>query len=141
MSNNSVMAPNDGKSKISVVASIAPAARTATLQGTGVSLVNYNSAVVVFKAGTVTDGTPTPSLEDSVDGTTWVAVASEYIDGTLAAMTTGSVQTVNYKGGKAHVRPVITFTGAVTGAECDAFVILGDPRHAPTGVSSSVYIN
>lgn len=142
MANDSRMAPIDGKSCISIVSSLTPAVRTATATGTDVLLENYNSAVFVFKAGVVTDGTPTPTLEHSVNGTSgWTTVAAGDIDGTLVAMTTGSIQTVNYKGNNAHVRAVITFTGATTGALCDSFAILGNPRHAPTGVSSSVYIN
>ena len=96
--------------------------------GTGVSLSNNVSAVVVFEAGAVTDGTHTPTVEESNDGTTWTTVAAEDLHGTLVAVTTANdplVQTVGYKGSAGNIRAVWTDATSTTGGVTGALIILG----------------
>ena len=91
--------------------------------GTTVSLADNVSAVVVFEAGAVTDGTHTPTVEESNDGSTWSTVAATDLHGSLVAVTTANdplVQVVGYKGEMGNIRAVWTdatsTTGAITGA-------------------------
>lgn len=96
--------------------------------GTGVNFSNNVSVVVVFEAGTVTDGTHTPSLEESNDGSSWSAVAAADLHGTLAAVTSAesdTVQAVGYKGEMSNVRAVWTDAGSTTGGVTGALVVLG----------------
>ena len=51
--------------QIAETTSFEPAAKTATVTGTGVDLQGYESATVLIAVGTVTDGTHTPKLQDS----------------------------------------------------------------------------
>ena len=86
------MTTRDLKSNIDIVTSLAPAARTATASGTGVDLRGYESAVASFIVGTVTDGTHTPSVEESDDDSTYTAVAAADLLGSLAALASDTVQ-------------------------------------------------
>lgn len=121
----------DLKSKIGVVQCIAAAAITATAEGTGVDLQGFNSACVVFSPGTITDGTHTPSVEESDDNSNWTTVADADLQGTLAALASNTIQRVGYKGNKRYIRAVSTVAGASTGGVYGADVILGDPSLAP----------
>ena len=76
----------DLKQTTDVKNSLAPAARTATANGTGVDLANFASAEVAFVVGTITDGTHTPSVQESDDDSTYTAVAAADLIGTLAAL-------------------------------------------------------
>ena len=84
--------------------------RTATVNGTGIAL-RGPGALVVFGADTVTDGTHTPKVQESTDNSTWSDVAAADLNGTLAAITAASVQTVGYQGTKPYIRLVVTVTG------------------------------
>lgn len=121
----------DIKSNADVAHSLAPAARTASANGAGVDLQGYESAMAVFYAGVVTDGTHTPSLEESDDNSTFTAVAAAHQQGTLAVLTANVPQRVGYVGLKRYIRPVITAAGTTTGAVTSAFVVRGDPAVAP----------
>lgn len=121
----------DLKSNISEVTSLAPAARTATANGTGVDLKGFGSAEVLFVPGTITDGTHTPSVMESDDNSTYTAVAAADLDGTLAALASTTNQVVGYKGSKRYIRATSTVAGATTGGVYAAVVILGLPNVAP----------
>lgn len=115
---------------------LAPAARvTGTLNGTGVDLRGYDSAMISVSFGTYTDGTHTPSLQHSTDNVTFTNVAAGDMEGSFAAVSSGaganSVQSVGYLGANRYVRVVMTVSGATTGALSAAQVILGHPRNAP----------
>ncbi len=122
--------------EISVVNSIAPqAALTATTTGTGVDLAGYRSAAVVVHAGAVTDGTFTPTVEESdASGSGYTAVAAADLDGSFAAITSAAddnIQEVGYLGSKRYIRVVLTETVASTGAFITATVVRGTPATAP----------
>lgn len=130
------MTTRDFNKEISVASSIAPAAAlTATTTGTGVDLAGYRSAAVIVHAGVVTDGTFTPSLEESdSSGTGYTAVAAGDLDGTFAAITSATdlnVQEVGYLGSKRYIRVVLTETVASTGGLITATVVRGNPVTAP----------
>lgn len=107
------------------VVTIAPAAiRTATVTGAAVELKQQAAGPVpiVFNVGVITDGTHTPSIEDSPDNSAWTAVTE--LDGTLAALASGVLQIVGYKGAARYVRAKVTVTGSPgTGGYYDAVVL------------------
>jgi hypothetical protein len=127
----------DNVNDISVAASLAPAARTATANGTGVDLTGYNAAAVVITAGTITDGTLyTFEVQESDDNATFTAVADADLIGTepaLAASDDNAVRELGYKGIKRYIRVALTgATGApATGGVFAAIVVRGKPRKSP----------
>lgn len=121
----------DIKNNVDVAQSLVPAARTASANGSGVDLLGYDSAMVVFNCGVRTDGTHTPSVEESDDNSSFSAVAANDLQGSLVAMTSSSVQRIGYIGNKRYVRAVITAAGATTGALTAASVIRGAAALAP----------
>lgn len=121
------MALYDQSELLSVSQSLAPANYTASTNGDTVSTSDYESVMVTFAAGTITDGTHTPSVEVSEDGgSTWSAVANADLVGSLSAMTTDSTQTVGYVGQANAVRGVTTVAGATSGGVYTAVVTLGN---------------
>ncbi len=112
-------------------AALAPAARTASANGSGIDLRGFGSAMVLFQAGAITDGTHTPSVEESDDNVTFSAVSGADLEGTLAAMSANTVQKVGYRGGKRYIRAVMAVTGATTGGLTAATVVRGHPAIAP----------
>lgn len=136
----------DLKSQISPAVSLVPAVRTAGVaNGTAVSLADYLSVVVAFAFGDLGGGSVAVKIQESNDGSTdWVDIDASRLNGTLAAATANSVQSVGITdiGGltKAFVRAVATVTGG-TGAGCAATVIRGNPVDGPAGIGSSAYIS
>lgn len=124
----------DLKSNIDIVQSLAPAARTAAGTGAAVDLQGYEGAVVEIAFGAWTDGTWTPSLTESADGTTYSAVGTADLQGTFSAVsgTAGqnSVQRVGYIGANRYLKPVISGTGT-TGILSSANVIRGHAHRNP----------
>ena len=122
----------DLKNNLKAVASLEPLLRTASANGTGVDLQFYEGALVVFGCGANTDGTHTPSLQESSDNSTWTAVAAADQLGTLAALTANTRQQVGYRGTLRYIRGVVTVTGSpATGANTFCDVIKGHDRHSP----------
>lgn len=123
---------------VAVVRSLAPAARTATANGTAVDRAaggaRYQDALVVIDAGVVTDGTHTFAVQDSPDGTNWTAVADEFLQGAEPAVTSSNDDTVyriGYLGAERYLRVVATVSGATTGGVYSAAVVLSNARRAP----------
>ena len=85
-----------------------PTVKNATANGTGVDLKGYETAVAVVQFGTWTDGTHTPSLEESDDNSSFSAVAAADLEGAFTAVSAGggsnTIQQVGYKGRKRYVR-------------------------------------
>ena len=100
--------------------SLAPAARNATTNGTGVDLQSCGTAIAVITFGAWTDGTHTIKLQDSDDNSTFADVAAAQVDGTNPAVSSGggASQTyrLGYMGTKRYIRAVSTVSGATTGA-------------------------
>lgn len=119
------------KDLFTIFASLRPAARTATASGSTVDLANQLSNMVVFEVGTITDGTHTPTVEESdASGSGFTTVAAADLVGTLAALATNTDQKVGYIGKKRYVRAVVTVAGATTGGVYGAHVIT-QPRKLP----------
>jgi hypothetical protein len=98
-----------------ISASLAPAARTASANGSAIDLANYLENMVVFAPGTITDGTHTPKLQESADNSSWSDVAAADQVGTLAALASNTIQKVSYIGRRRYIRAVVTVAGATTG--------------------------
>lgn len=124
--------PNkDLVSWVSSGASLRPAARTASANGSGVDLANYNSVAVQINAGTITDGTHTPKLQESDDNSSFSDVAAADLQGSFAAIATNTDQEVGYIGIKRYVRAVSTVAGATTGGVYSINILRGHPRNVP----------
>jgi hypothetical protein len=114
------------KSRVTVSRGIAPAGNrtTGTVNGTGVTMAGVGRALVRFDPGTITDGTHTPSVEESdASGSGYAAVAAGDLDGTLAVLASNVAQVVGYLGKKAFIRPVVVSAGTTTGGIFQAEVI------------------
>lgn len=122
---------NDMKNHMDLANSLTPAARTASANGSGVDLQGFHGALAVVICGTRTDGTHTPSLEESDDNSTFTAVAAADMEGTFAAIATGVNQRVGYKGRARYIRLVTTVSGATTGAVYGMGVVRGFAHREP----------
>lgn len=129
------MAIRDLVQQISAALSVSPQALTdGTVNGASVDMQNFESAAVVVVSGTVTDGTHTPSLEDSPDNSTWTAVAAGNLTGAftaIAAANDDEIQEVGYVGAQRYLRAVVVTTGATTGGLVAAAIVRGAPRTIP----------
>jgi hypothetical protein len=129
------MALKDIENRISVAQSLTPSLRNATINGTAIDLQGFNSAMMVFNFGTWTDGTHTPTVQHSIDNSTFVTCDTNSLNGTLALISSGAgsntVQKVGYTGGYRYIRAVMTITGATTGAFSNAVVLRSHPSAGP----------
>ncbi|MDD3289073.1 MAG: hypothetical protein PHX43_08785 [Alphaproteobacteria bacterium] len=130
------MAIRDLIRKVQVAQSLSPAARVnGTSVGTAVDLRGFDAAMFVVSFGTYTDGTHAPSVQHSMDGTTYNSCGASDLDGTFSALSgtagNNTVQSVGYIGSQRFVRVVMTVSGATTGALGAANVVAGYPRNAP----------
>lgn len=124
------MTTRDIKSNVDAAQSLAPATRNANVNGAGVDLRGFDSAMVVYNVGAITDGTHTPSLEESDDNVTFTAVAAADLQGTFSNFTANSVQRVGYIGSKRYIRAQVNSSGT-TGAAYGAVIARGNPAQAP----------
>lgn len=135
---------------------------TATTAGSAIDVTALNSGnngvMFVVDIGTITDGTHTFTLEDSVDGgTTWVTVVAPYLqtpssqtNAATSSTTAGTILKFGYLGNanvgtlanstllgsapsqKIQVRIKSTVTGSpATGGNYTAVAILGYPFNLP----------
>jgi hypothetical protein len=121
---------------ISPALSLPPAARTATANGTAVDLLGFGSAAVLVTFGSWTDGTHTPKIQESDNGSTgWTDVAAGDLAGSFSAVSSAAgqnvVQRASYIGNKRFIRPVLTVASATTGAITSVQVVRGYPAMAP----------
>ena len=128
----------DLNSIIAGAISILPVADKVTQTGGGVDLTGYLGASVIFAAGTITDGTFTPTIEESDDdgsSDAYAAVAAADLVGSLVAFTATIDERTNevgYIGSKKWIRAVLTVSGSPgTGGPTAAIVIKGFPRTLP----------
>lgn len=127
------MALFDLKNRIATANSLVPLLRTTTANGTGVDVANTGGVDIVWTVGAITDGTHTPSIEESdASGSGFAAVAAADLIGTLTALVANTNQEVGYRGTKRYVRAVITVTGSPgTGGTYGAVVITSGHRKQP----------
>lgn len=132
------MASRDLKNRIKPSSVINPAAaKTSTTTATSVDAQGYESVTYLVQNGVVTDGTHTPSIEESDSlGSGYSAVAAADLIGSFSAITSattaGTVQRVGYRGGKRYTRLVVTVSGATSGGFYTAQCVLAHPRRIPT---------
>lgn len=119
--------------------SLTPAARSANtaVNGTGVDLLGFESALILVTAGVITDGTHTIKLQESADNSTFTDVAAGDQLGTppgpLTSGVGGSASACwAYVGSKRYIRVVATTAGATTGGVFAASVLRGHARHGGT---------
>ncbi|MDE2030530.1 MAG: hypothetical protein KGI97_08230 [Alphaproteobacteria bacterium] len=122
-----------------VTQSLAPAARTASANGASADLRGFDAAVITVSFGAYTDGTHTPTVQQSMDNSTWTTcVFGTDTDGPadLAAVSSSAgadtVQQIGYIGSQRYLRVVMTVAGATSGALSSAEVTAGYPHNAPT---------
>lgn len=124
----------DVKNKVAESTSIAPAVISATTKGTAIDLQGFDSALVILSVGTLTDGTHTPSVQES-DTTTdgdFSDVAAADLIGSLSALVSATDQRVSYIGSKRYIRVVNTVTGSPsTGCALAAVVTKGFAHYEP----------
>lgn len=124
----------DAKNSFDLPISLAPAARTASANGTGVDIANCDRVALVVIAGARTDGSHAFTVEESADNSTFSAVAAGDLDGslpTVAGTGANAVYRIGYKGTKRYLRAVATVTGATTGAVYGATIFRGAQRKNP----------
>ena len=127
----------DLKSNLDAVQGLVPAVRTATADGTGADLRDYDGALGVVEAGAVAGaGNQTAKLMESDDSTNgvdgnWNDVAAGDLLGAFASpLVQNSVQRVGYIGRKRWLRVTITHNSGTSVATA-ATVVRGKPHQAP----------
>ena len=129
------MASRDLIHNVKAAESLRPAARTATVNGQGVDLAGFDSAMFVVAAGAWTDGSHAITAQESDDNSSYSAVAAADLIGsqpTISAAGGGNqVYQWGYRGTKRFVRLVSTVSGTTTGAVYGGVVIAGHPRKLP----------
>lgn len=129
----------DLHSLITPVESIAPAAHTASANGSSVDRAQtsnaFQSVAVVAYAGTITDGDHAITVEESDDDSTWTEVAAADLQGDLPTFSDSEAgeHTIGYFGRKRFVRAVTTVSGATSGGVYGALVVLGHAREIAQG--------
>ncbi|MDC3414272.1 hypothetical protein [Terrihalobacillus insolitus] len=121
----------DIKNSFDAPTTVAPASYTATVNGSGVDLSNFDSNMAVFQVGAITDGTHTPKIQESDDNVTFTDVVSTDQIGTLSDLAANTNQRVGYVGIKRYVRAVVTVSGATSGGVYGATVVRGHARKKP----------
>jgi len=76
---------------VDVVALAPVAARTSTLTGTALDLLNYDGLAKIILHGVRVTGDLLPTIEDSADGTTgWVVIPAGALDSAFASIVAGT---------------------------------------------------
>lgn len=124
----------DIASNVGLAASLVPAVQSATLKGSAVDLLGFESAVLVINTGAIAgDGLYSIAMQES-DTTTdgdFDDVAAADLVGTLpAALEASTVYKQGYIGNKRYVRAVITKTSG-TSIAAGAVFVKGRPHNAP----------
>jgi hypothetical protein len=122
--------------KLDIVQSLVPALRTTgTATGSPADLQGYNGAVAEVTAGAWTDGTHTPSLFESADGTTYAAVAAADLQGAFAAIAgtaqQNAIQRVGYIGSKRYIKGMLVSGTSTTGVNSGINIIRGNANSGP----------
>lgn len=115
------------------------AAHTASANGTTVDLGvfgnDFRTVLFLISTGAVTDGTYAFTVEDSDNGSDWVAVDSTRVQGSLPTVDDAddnAVFEVGYiVGNQRYVRLVMTEADATTGALLGAVAVLGSASSSP----------
>ncbi len=95
---------------IGAKSAIDPAVQSATVIGTGIDTLGFNSLAFLVQTGAVAgSGAFGASLEDSDDNVTFTAVAADQVKTNApAVLAASSTYKLGYHGFKRYVRPVLT---------------------------------
>jgi hypothetical protein len=133
------MSTRDLVNRVSPAQSLKAQVVTAAVNGSGVDLQGFDSAVFVVDAGAITGTTPTitPRAEESDDNATFTPIAATDLDGGLLVnIATGAdnvIQKRGYLGAKRYVRLAISAVGGTTpSAPICGSVVRGHPHLLPT---------
>lgn len=94
----------------------------------------FRACMFIVHTGTMTDGTVAVTMQDSPDNSTWTAVDSSYIQGSLPSVANtddDKVFEVGYVGPQRYVRIVATTSGATSGGTFGATCYLWGARRRP----------
>lgn len=103
------------------------------LNGTGTD-ERFRSAMLMLRTTGVTDGSYLLSLEDSPDNSSWTAVASPDVQGTVAAITTAGANStfcLGYVGAQRYVRCKIVSSATTSGGVFSAMWVVGSASKTP----------
>jgi hypothetical protein len=119
---------------IKAVSAVAPAVRSASVNGDAIDLKGFDSVALVVNTGAVTAaGDMTAKLQES-DTTTngdFTDVAAEHLQGAIASpLVTGTTAKVGYRGFKRYLRAVLTLNSG-TSVSVGATFILGNASDRP----------
>jgi hypothetical protein len=94
----------------------------------------FRSAMFVIHTGTLTDGSVAITMQDSPDNSTWTAVDTASLQGslpTIALTDDDKTFEVGYVGPQRYVRIVATTSGASTGGTFGATCVMSGARRRP----------
>ena len=122
-------------------ASLNPATRTTSANGSSADLQGYEGAEILVQAGAYTDGTHAFSLEESANDSTFTDVAAGDLLGSEPTVNASAGQNKTYRfgyvGDARYIRVIVTVTGSpATGLLAGAVILRGKKRAAPTGAST-----
>lgn len=104
-----------------------------TTNGAEIDTQGFESATFILQAGTLSDGTYTPLIEESdVSGSGYTAVADADLIGTeadAAVDASNEISRIGYIGKKRYVRLSVVSTSTSSGGTVGAVAILGSARH------------
>jgi hypothetical protein len=99
----------------------------------------YESLEFVIRSTAYTDGTYTPNIQDSPDGTNWTNVDNSFLipdDGTAESgaviNANNQIKRLGYVGKQQFVRLQIVSTSVTTGATLNAVAVLSHASNLPT---------
>lgn len=124
----------DIANNVGLAASLVPAVQSATLKGSAVDLLGFESVVLVVNTGAIAgDGLYVMSMQHSdtsVDGDFVDVPAADRVGTLPAALEASTVYKQGYIGNKRYVRAVITKTSG-TSIAAGAVFVKGRPHNAP----------
>jgi hypothetical protein len=125
----------------STASSLAPDQYTGTSNGSGVDLLQYDSALVTIATGAFGGTTPTASAkvqESDVLGSGYTDVADANLDGVTGntsgfALAASAVKQIGYLGSKRYVRVILSAVGGSSPViRASGNVIRGRVKYPPT---------
>jgi len=135
------MAGFDEKTKIlqKVALNIQAITTDTTTAGTEIDTQGFEALTFLFQAGTLTDGTYTPLVQESdTSGSGYTNVVDADLIGTEAAAaldTSNTASRIGYVGKKRYVKISLVSTSTSSGGTLGAIAVLGRPIKAETDAS------